>query len=88
MAQLLGMDIQRIREMAAIMDRQAQAIQAQLAKLAGQTQQMQWQGPDADQFRATWEGQQRGLTQVAAALKSTAAEARAYAEAQARASKA
>ncbi|MCL2803524.1 MAG: WXG100 family type VII secretion target [Micrococcales bacterium] len=86
MGEFWGLDVRVIHDMARGMDQEADEIQDVITNLANQMSKVQWQGPDADRFRAEWAGHRQKLNQIVTSLRLTAAQSRSNAEAQARAS--
>ncbi len=83
MANVWGLDVQQVRDLATNLDREADGIDQVLSKLTGVLNGTQWTGPDATQFRNDWQGaHSNALRRVATALRETAQLARANAAAQ------
>ncbi len=79
---IVGMNVQLIQEMSAGMEREAQELSSAMASLAAAMARVPWSGPDADRFRAEWEGQQRQISQTIADLRRVAQVARDHAQRQ------
>lgn len=77
MANIWGLDVQQVRDLATNLDREADSIDALLSKLTGLLNNTQWTGPDATQFRSDWQGAHTtALRKVGQALRDTAIQAR------------
>lgn len=89
MANVWGLDVQQVRDLATNLDREADSIDQILSKLTGILNNTQWTGPDATQFRNDWQGAHTtSLRKVGQALRDTAQMARANAVSQEQASQA
>lgn len=87
MANVWGLDVQQVRDLATNLDREADSIDQILSKLTGVLNGTQWSGPDATQFRNDWQGSHTtALRKVGQALRDAAQHARANAVAQEQAS--
>lgn len=87
MANIWGLDVQQVRDLATNLDREADSIDQILSKLTGILNNTQWTGPDATQFRNDWQGSHTtSLRKVGQALRDTAQHARANAMSQEQAS--
>jgi uncharacterized protein YukE len=83
MANVWGLDVQQVRDLATNLDREADSIDQILSKLTGILNNTQWTGPDATQFRNDWQGSHTtALRKVGQALRDTAQLARTNATAQ------
>lgn len=83
MANVWGLDVQQVRDLATNLDREADSIDQILSKLTGVLNNTQWTGPDATTFRNDWQGaHSNALRKVGAALREVAGAARANAAAQ------
>lgn len=83
MANVWGLDVQQVRDLATNLDREADSIDQILSKLTGVLNNTQWVGPDATQFRNDWQGAHTtALRKVGQALRDTAGMARANAVSQ------
>ena len=77
MANVWGLDVQQVRDLATNLDREADSIDQVLTKLTGMLNNTQWTGPDATQFRNDWQGSHtNALRRVSQALRDTAGIAR------------
>lgn len=83
MANIWGLDVQQVRDLATNLDREADSIGQTLSKLTGILNNTQWTGPDATQFRNAWQGEHsNALRRVESALREVAQAARTNAAAQ------
>jgi len=83
MANVWGLDVQQVRDLATNLDREADSIDQILSKLTGVLNNTQWTGPDATSFRNDWQGaHSSALRKVGGALRDVAQAARANAAAQ------
>lgn len=83
MANVWGLDVQQVRDLATNLDREADSIDQILSKLTGVLNNTQWTGPDATQFRNDWQSSHTAsLRKVGQALRDTAQLARANAVSQ------
>lgn len=83
MANVWGLDVQQVRDLATNLDREADSIDQILSKLTGILSNTQWSGPDATQFRNDWQGtHSTALRKVSQVLRDTANSARSNAAAQ------
>jgi len=83
MANVWGLDVQQVRDLATNLDREADSIDQTLSKLTGVLNNTQWTGPDATQFRNEWQSSHvSALRRVGQALRDTAQLARGNAAAQ------
>ena len=83
MANVWGLDVQQVRELATNLDREADSIDQILSKLTGVLNNTQWTGPDATTFRNDWQGaHSTALRKVGQALRDVAQAARTNAAAQ------
>lgn len=77
MANVWGLDVQQVRDLATNLDREADGIDQVLSKLTSILAGTQWTGPDANQFRNDWQGaHSNALRRVSQALRETAQLAR------------
>lgn len=77
MANVWGLDVQQVRDLATNLDREADGIDQVLSKLTSILGGTQWTGPDATQFRNDWQGaHSNALRRVSQALRETAQLAR------------
>ena len=89
MAQITGMDIQDVRQLATQLDHAADEMKQLAATLTSRLNAAQWHGPDQQRFSNEWQTQHRThLNQVAEALNQAAQTARRNADEQEQASNA
>lgn len=67
---LYGQDIEQVRQLAAQLNAKAGDIEGVISQLTSAVNSVQWMGPDAERFKADWQGQHvPHLRQVVAALQ-------------------
>ncbi|MFN8074052.1 MAG: WXG100 family type VII secretion target [Kineosporiaceae bacterium] len=70
MAQLIGMDVEAVRQLSQQMTQSGQQIQQIVQQLTAALQQVQWIGPDRERFVSDWESQHvQALNQVVQSLE-------------------
>jgi uncharacterized protein YukE len=70
MANFTGMDISAVRTLASQLSAKADEIESITNALSGQLDGVQWEGPDAQNFRTDWQNTHRTqLNNVASALR-------------------
>lgn len=80
---MLGLDIEAVRELAHILQQQAEEVRATVQEITTQLSETEWMGPDADQFEEEWTGTHAAkLNEIASALDTYAASAEANASEQ------
>ena len=71
MAQL-GADVEQLDTLARRFEEECGAIESMIGRVAGQIGNTWWQGPDAERFKADWEGTfSAQLRQIGQALRDT-----------------
>ncbi|MBD5786713.1 hypothetical protein IF650_11035 [Cellulosimicrobium terreum] len=83
MAGLWGANVEELRGLGTTLQQKAEEIKSTMQTLNQQIQSVQWQGPDADQFKSNdWPAAQTQLTQVAQTLTDAGTKATQNAQAQ------
>lgn len=78
-----GADVDQLRALGRDLDREAEALDLMLTRLAGRIEQVAWRGPDVDRFRADWNGRlTTEIRRVVAGLRDAGGAAVANANAQ------
>lgn len=65
MSNMLGMDVQGVRNLGQLMTQKAEEINAAVNQISSQLHSVQWVGNDANQFRSEWDGTHRAALQRA-----------------------
>lgn len=87
MSNMMGMDIDAVRQLGTQLQQKGEEINGIMASLTSQLNSVQWQGPDAQQFRGSWDGELRTmLTNVVNQLRDAGQKAHRNAEEQQQAS--
>jgi len=67
---LYGQDIEQVRQLATQLNAKASDIESVISQLTSAVNSVQWMGPDAERFKADWQGQHvPQLKQVVSALQ-------------------
>lgn len=83
MAQMTGMDVQQVRQLAQQMNNAAQQIRQLQQQLTGQLEATPWEGQDKQRFVGEWTGTHvRNLVAVATSLETASTDANRNAEQQ------
>jgi len=83
MANIWGLDVEQVRQLAREMDVASGDLQNIMSKLTNLLSSTQWSGPDAERFRSDWQSTHaQSLMRAKAALEETAGAARNNAAAQ------
>lgn len=74
MAGFYGADIEQMQQLEAALNQQAEVIQNVITTIRGKVDGTNWVGPDADKFRAEWNGTHtQSLNRVVGEMKQTSA---------------
>lgn len=77
---MLGLDIEAVRELAHILQQQAEEVRTTVQEISVRLSETEWMGPDADQFEEEWTGTHAAkLNEIASALDTYASSAEANA---------
>lgn len=64
MSAFTGMNIEAVRSLGVNLGQKADEINSTMTSLQSQLQAVEWNGPDADQFRNAWDGDLKAKLQV------------------------
>jgi uncharacterized protein YukE len=81
MANIWGMDIAQVRELASLLGQKAQEIDTLISTISSKLSSTEWKGPDSEKFRNDWSGTlTTSLKNVAQSLRDTQQRASANAQ--------